>query len=730
MRFIRGDSLKDAIERFHQADGPRRDPGERSLALRELLGRFVDVCNAVAYAHSRGVLHRDLKPGNVMLGIYGETLVVDWGLAKVASTLVANATTPENLLRPASSGATPTVMGQALGTPAFMSPEQAAGRLDQLGPASDVYSLGATFYCLLTGRAPVAGIHVGEVLQRVQEGEYPRPRLVKREVPAALEAIGLKAMALRPEERYRSPRELAADIEHWLADEPVSAYREPLLVRARRWARRHKPLVTGVSAMVLTAMILGGGGGWWVQQQRQARMVEAQLRQRDAEQKAASSMEQARKALAEGWEKQDAARLAEARAEADKAVTVARSDAGDEVRAAAGALMAEVQAKTAQTEQNQRLRVALLDVTKPRETKAYEIDESGRALPMAEPSAEEQFAAAFHRWGTDVDKEPAEQSVARLLAQAKPVMQEVVAGLDEWAQVRRQAKSPEGEWRRLSDLANQLDGDPRRQELRRLWENSTLQQERLAIRAAEALAPSLGISEVFVGARTSQLRELARKMDLATEPVLGVVSLARALQQAGDAPGAESVFRAALAARPDDVVLLDGMGKLLEAQQPPRWGEAIECYRAARAARPQLGFTLARALSEVNRTPEAEAVLRDVARRQPDNPEAYFHLGNALAAQKKHAEAEAAFRETVRLQPNDVAARGNLGIALDAQKKYEEAVAVFHETINLQPDAKVYDNLGNALRHLKKLDEAEAAFRRAIELNSKDALAYYNLGVA
>ena len=83
MRFIKGDSLKEAIERFHQADIPSRDPGERTLELRQLLGRFIDVCNAIAYAHSRGVLHRDLKPGNIMLGKFGETLVVDWGLAKV-----------------------------------------------------------------------------------------------------------------------------------------------------------------------------------------------------------------------------------------------------------------------------------------------------------------------------------------------------------------------------------------------------------------------------------------------------------------------------------------------------------------------------------------------------------------------------------------------------------------------------------------------------------------------
>src|SRR5213076_1728703 len=82
MRFIRGDNLKHAIDAFHQAEGPKRDPGERTRSLQSLLRRFLDVCNAIAYAHSRGVLHRDLKPGNVMLGPFGETLVVDWGLAK------------------------------------------------------------------------------------------------------------------------------------------------------------------------------------------------------------------------------------------------------------------------------------------------------------------------------------------------------------------------------------------------------------------------------------------------------------------------------------------------------------------------------------------------------------------------------------------------------------------------------------------------------------------------
>ena len=109
----------------------------------------------------------------------------------------------------------------------YMSPEQAAGRLDRLGPASDVYSLGATLYSLLTGRPPVEDRDVGSVLQQVQRGDFPPPRQVNAAVPPALEAICLKAMALRPEDRYASARALADDVEHWLADEPVAAYREP-----------------------------------------------------------------------------------------------------------------------------------------------------------------------------------------------------------------------------------------------------------------------------------------------------------------------------------------------------------------------------------------------------------------------------------------------------------------------------------------------------------------------
>src|SRR5579864_4974972 len=256
MRFIQGDTMKAVIERFHDADGVSCDPGERSLSLRQLLRRFVDVCNAIAFAHNRGVLHRDLKPANVMLGRYGETLVVDWGLAKAVGRADHFPASEEGTLRPQSGGGVAlTQMGSALGTPAYMSPEQASGRLDLLGPASDVYSLGATLYTLLTGKAPFSGRDDGAVLDKVRQGQFPRPGQVNVTTPAPLSAICVKAMSLKPLDRYGTALALAADVEHWLADEPVSAWREPWGAQLGRWARRHKPLVAGVAALLVTAVV-------------------------------------------------------------------------------------------------------------------------------------------------------------------------------------------------------------------------------------------------------------------------------------------------------------------------------------------------------------------------------------------------------------------------------------------------------------------------------------------
>jgi WD40 repeat protein/serine/threonine protein kinase len=274
MRFVRGITLEEAIVKYHAGPpGVSRDSHQRMLELRLLLGRFVSVCHTMAYAHSRNVLHRDLKPANVLLGPYNETLIVDWGLAKVmdrnepfsmrgmnaANEGEARKDHPApHVIPPLGAGSsTDTVAGAAFGTPAFMSPEQAEGQLDRLGPTSDVYSLGAILYTLLCGCPPFesAWCEVTTLLARVRGGEFTPPRQVNTGAPRPLEAICLKAMSLRPGDRYSNARDLAADIERWLADEPVLAYTETRWERLQRWARGHRPLVAGLGALLVTAVV-------------------------------------------------------------------------------------------------------------------------------------------------------------------------------------------------------------------------------------------------------------------------------------------------------------------------------------------------------------------------------------------------------------------------------------------------------------------------------------------
>jgi tetratricopeptide (TPR) repeat protein/tRNA A-37 threonylcarbamoyl transferase component Bud32 len=235
MRFVRGRTLAEAAASYH-ARRQRRKAGP--LELRELLTAFVGVCQSVAYAHSRGVLHRDLKPQNVVLGDYGEVIVLDWGLAKVIGEAEEGA--PPLELSAAEAPAEVTVHGQVLGTPAYMPPEQAEGRLDLVDVRSDVYGLGAVLYEILTGTPPFTGPRTEALLRRVAHEPPTPPREVVPRVPRALEAVCLKALSKKPANRYASAKKLAAEVQRWLADEPVTVYRGGLADWFARWVRRNR----------------------------------------------------------------------------------------------------------------------------------------------------------------------------------------------------------------------------------------------------------------------------------------------------------------------------------------------------------------------------------------------------------------------------------------------------------------------------------------------------------
>jgi serine/threonine protein kinase len=249
MRFVEGATLADAIERHYSSSESALNSAARNVEFRRLLGCLVTVCKTIAYAHDRGVLHRDLKPENVMLGSFGEVIVIDWGLAKRfrkqhQSEAVAQAeeaaTTCETTDQPNGH----TVLGSVKGSPAYMSPEQADGDWPNVGPASDIYSLGATLYVLLTGQPPYTGETVLGIINKVKAGPCTPPEQLNRSVSKSLAAICNQAMSRSREVRYRSAQEMASDLERWLADEPVTAWSDPVRVRARRWLKRHYKLAT------------------------------------------------------------------------------------------------------------------------------------------------------------------------------------------------------------------------------------------------------------------------------------------------------------------------------------------------------------------------------------------------------------------------------------------------------------------------------------------------------
>jgi tetratricopeptide (TPR) repeat protein len=256
MKFVRGRTLKDIILEYHAA--LKKDGRPREVEELRLLQNFVSLCQTVAYAHSRGVLHRDLKPENVMLGSYGETLVLDWGIAKVLGQPEAAPEVPYVHLQ-GPGRETETRVGAIMGSPSYMAPEVAAGLNDRVDQVSDVYLLGATLYEILTGVLPRRAKTVMELIKKAQSEPPVPPRQINRHVSRPLEAICLKAMALRKEDRYQSALELADDVQRCVAGEPVSAYREGLLARAWRWARRHRTALTRAAVAAAFLVVVAAG---------------------------------------------------------------------------------------------------------------------------------------------------------------------------------------------------------------------------------------------------------------------------------------------------------------------------------------------------------------------------------------------------------------------------------------------------------------------------------------
>ncbi|MGB0639211.1 MAG: serine/threonine protein kinase, partial [Myxococcota bacterium] len=274
MKVVSGKSLSERLS--EQSAG--------SLLQRLLV--FRQVCNAIAFAHSRGVLHRDIKPANVMMGEFGEVLVVDWGICKVMDESVEDY---QSLTSTVSSDGLQTRVGEIAGTPAYMAPEQARGEVESLDNRTDIYALGALLYTILTSKAPIEG-PIEQVLERVIRGDIRSPREVAPDqVPRELDTIIRKAMHPDQESRYQTVSSLSDDVQAFIEKRPVSAVQYSALQRLGKWASRNQHILrpVGFTAALSLAALVSGGLVHFNQmaESRDSALIEAQ-RANDAEREA------------------------------------------------------------------------------------------------------------------------------------------------------------------------------------------------------------------------------------------------------------------------------------------------------------------------------------------------------------------------------------------------------------------------------------------------------------
>jgi serine/threonine protein kinase/tetratricopeptide (TPR) repeat protein len=710
---------------------------QRQLTPRARLELFSRVCHAVQHAHQKGIIHRDIKPSNVLVAMHDTTPVVkviDFGIAKALGQELTDRTMF-------------TGFAQLLGTPLYMSPEQAGESSLDVDTRSDIYSLGVLLYELLTGTTPIDRARFkqaaeDEIRRIIREEEPPRPstrlseskdslpsisaqrhtepaKLTKL-VRGELDWIVMKAIEKDRSRRYETANGFAMDVQRYLANEPVTACPPSTVYRLRKFVKRHKGGVAIAALVMFFLVVLGSGIGWAVRERssRQSRVT---------------------------------GQVERVLAEVDQSLREQNWSAALVAARRAGAVIAggEADAATAQ-----RVRELLKDLEfidrleQIRMKRSVFID--GK-FDLAGPNVE--YEQCFRDYGVDAASLPEEKSV-ELLKARRPFAIPLAAALDHWADIHWRLKKDVPGAQRLVAIARGIDPEPLRDKVRSTWgwgkpsakEGDELQRlaETIDIRAQHP-ATILNLEAYLVRVkRPDTAHRLLREAQNAYPADFWLnLALAESLEERDDLEGAVRFYTAAVAIRPHAVAVRNNLGLALRAQQ--RLDEAIACYRMAIEIDPNFAMAhsnLGIALRAQDRPDEAIACYRRAIELDPKNIMVYCNLGYALYMCGKEQEALATCGKAVTIDPESGFAHRNMALVLanasDAGLR-DPGRAVVHarKAVELAPGNPDFrDMLGVALYRSGDWKAAIAAFDKARELYQSDdrtdwfflAMAHWQLG--
>jgi serine/threonine protein kinase/tetratricopeptide (TPR) repeat protein len=649
MKMVRGEPLSEVLRRLRLGDAETVN----AWPLDRMLGVFLKICEALDFAHAHNVVHRDLKPANVMLGNFGEVLVMDWGLARVldapgqeAASATVSTESTERRAAVKSASAEFTLDGTVVGTPAYMAPEQARGELARIDARTDVFALGAILYEMLCLRPPYEGADATQLIESAAQGiiktplaraakdptiRYRMAHLPGSKIPRELDAVCMKALSQAQSDRYPSVRTLQAEIENFIAGRPVSVRRDPLAVRMAKWVRRHPTLAASAAAAVVVVLLSAAVIASVV--------ADASLREAEADRKAMD--ENKSRLLAE----RDAMDATLKKTQAEKQALQAFEEKAKAEAAAKEAAMAREAALKRRAEATVHYNLGRSQASRVSTITDKQL--RTRAASLAEGAFKEALAS-------------------------DPTMAEAAFELGNLYRQLLMAQAIE-----FYALADKLQrdaggkGDPR-----------------ALVYAGDC---SREIKHDYEGAR--KFYSTAAEVD-PDDPYaivgFGFVALLTgrfdvALVRAGQAQGKDNTLW--------EPWHLEGV---VLAQQFDNEGKASNGYYS-----PELAF---KAFSEA------------IARNR-DGGLLYNERGTALMALDRLEEAERDFRRAMELMPGGYAAQSNLVVIFTRQGRYADATDLAAETLREFPEAyELWNAYGNALYSSGMLNDALAAYEKSLVL--------------